>query len=167
MVVRVGARSGRRRDRRWVVSLVRVCRWVALAGSLGFGWLGCENSPTTAPSALARMQATFEAHGCHAFGCHGDGTFRVEGRSWIEVDPAAPDRDHFRAWAVDQMTIQCADAGIERKRVDPGSPSTSYLIDALRGRDLCGGERMPVSGPYLDEGQITAIEDWISDGAPP
>lgn len=56
--------------------------------------------------------------------------------------------------------------------VSIGDPQNSFLIDKLRGRSLgVSGEsdyrglRMPVSGDYLAEDQILAIEQWITSGA--
>ena len=50
--------------------------------------------------------------------------------------------------------------------VIPGDPDNSYLIRKLEGRDIAG-LRMPRNdGPFLTEGQILVIRQWILDGAP-
>ena len=50
--------------------------------------------------------------------------------------------------------------------VVPGDPANSYLINKLEGRDIVG-LRMPRNdGPFLTEGQILVIRQWILDGAP-
>lgn len=54
-----------------------------------------------------------------------------------------------------------------RKRVNPGSPSTSYIVDKLAGTNLCGGERMPKGGPYLSSAQLDIVRSWITAGAQP
>jgi hypothetical protein len=56
----------------------------------------------------------------------------------------------------------CSDG---RLRVAPGDPDRSYLIDKLRGRNLCRGVQMPNRGEALPESQILLIEDWICGGA--
>lgn len=61
---------------------------------------------------------------------------------------------------VDVTSTQCAD----RLLVAPGSPSTSYLIDKLKGTNMCAGSRMPKAGP-LTQAQINLVENWITAGA--
>lgn len=50
-------------------------------------------------------------------------------------------------------------------RVVPGDPNNSYLVHKLQGRPGIVGLRMPISGPYLTDGQIAVIERWIDAGA--
>jgi hypothetical protein len=57
-----------------------------------------------------------------------------------------------------------ADQCGERLRVAPADPEASYLMDKLRGVDLCSGTRMPKSGP-LPAAEIQIIADWIAQGA--
>jgi hypothetical protein len=54
----------------------------------------------------------------------------------------------------------------DRFLVSPGHPEESYLIDKLRGERIVG-ERMPLGRAPLPDSLITAIESWISAGAPP
>jgi hypothetical protein len=54
-----------------------------------------------------------------------------------------------------------------RKLVNPGSPTTSYLVDKLAGSNLCSGVRMPKGGPYLSSAQLDIVRTWITAGAPP
>ena len=51
-------------------------------------------------------------------------------------------------------------------RVAPGDPDNSYMIHKLEGRSDIVGVRMPISGPFLSEGQMTVIRRWIELGAP-
>ena len=52
-------------------------------------------------------------------------------------------------------------------RVKAGDPDNSYLIHKLEGTQEVGS-RMPRDGPpYLDQGTINVVRQWISDGAPP
>lgn len=50
-------------------------------------------------------------------------------------------------------------------RVAPGDPENSYIIHKLEGRADIIGERMPQSGPYLTDGQVSIIKRWIQLGA--
>lgn len=57
---------------------------------------------------------------------------------------------------------QCNDG---RKRVLPGDPDQSYLIDKMLGVDMCSGTQMPKLKP-LPSAQIETIANWICSGAP-
>ncbi len=51
--------------------------------------------------------------------------------------------------------------------VIPGDPENSYIIKKLEGAADIAGLRMPRNtGPFLSEGQILVIKQWIRDGAP-
>jgi hypothetical protein len=117
------------------------------------------------PAAYAAVQALFSgADGgtnCGTFACHGGAVSPAEFRAWVEMFADGSRVDKLYEWAVGQDALPCADAGLPpMKRVDPGSPETSYLVHALRGTNLCGA-RMPSSGPYLDEKEIQLVERWI------
>lgn len=49
-------------------------------------------------------------------------------------------------------------------RVNPGDPSSSYLIQKLEGTAQVGG-RMPLGGPPLPQETIAVIRQWIIEGA--
>ncbi len=51
------------------------------------------------------------------------------------------------------------------KRVLPGDPANSYIIQKLEGTAGIGGARMPLGGPYLDQATIDKVKVWIADGA--
>lgn len=53
--------------------------------------------------------------------------------------------------------------GTEGAVVTPGDPSSSVLVQALRGRN--GKKQMPFKQPPLPEDRIKQIEDWIKAGA--
>jgi hypothetical protein len=53
-----------------------------------------------------------------------------------------------------------------KKQVDPGSPSTSYLVNKVTGVGMCSGGIMPKMGGELTTAQIAAIRAWICQGAP-
>jgi hypothetical protein len=51
------------------------------------------------------------------------------------------------------------------RRVNPGQPESSYLIQKLEGRAAVGG-RMPLNQPPLPQETIDLIRQWIANGAP-
>lgn len=52
------------------------------------------------------------------------------------------------------------------RRVEPGNPDASYLIQKLEGTAAVGG-RMPLNGPPLPAATIQVIRQWITAGAQP
>ena len=51
--------------------------------------------------------------------------------------------------------------------VIPGDPDNSYLVKKLEAAPDIVGQRMPRNnGPFLTEGQMLVIRQWIQDGAP-
>ncbi|MBV8503169.1 MAG: hypothetical protein JO006_15815 [Paucibacter sp.] len=50
------------------------------------------------------------------------------------------------------------------KRIAPGNPDQSYLVQKIEGHASVGA-RMPYGGPYLDDATIATIRLWISQGA--
>jgi mono/diheme cytochrome c family protein len=52
------------------------------------------------------------------------------------------------------------------KRVKPGDPGNSYVVQKLEGT-AASGARMPLGGPYLDQATINQVRDWIQAGAAP
>ncbi len=114
---------------------------------------------TPAPSYFD-VQLVLNGSGCTEGGCHNP-TDR-EGNLDLVDDAIAA--------LVDVPASGCG-TGTTRKRVVRGSPDTSYLVDKLRGRNLCGGERMPFAcdrsdPPFcLPEDRVRLIEDWIRAGA--
>jgi mono/diheme cytochrome c family protein len=52
------------------------------------------------------------------------------------------------------------------KRVDPGDPDNSYLVQKVEGTAAVGG-RMPLNRTPLSAATIALIRQWISEGANP
>lgn len=50
------------------------------------------------------------------------------------------------------------------RRVSPGNPNVSYLLQKISGTAAVG-QRMPLGGPPLPDDAIAAIRQWIQDGA--
>jgi hypothetical protein len=63
---------------------------------------------------------------------------------------------------VNVTATECSDG---RKRVLPGQPSQSYLIEKLMGVSLCFGTQMPKTGS-IPTSEIQTIANWICEGAP-
>ena len=63
---------------------------------------------------------------------------------------------------VSQPTNECSD---NRVIVKPGDPTNSYLIQKLKGVNMCSGVRMPKFGTALSNSDLQTIADWISQGA--
>jgi len=53
-----------------------------------------------------------------------------------------------------------------RKRVIPGDPANSYVMQKLLGVNLCSGSQMPKAGSSLPSSDLQAISNWICEGAP-
>jgi CHRD domain/Bacterial Ig domain len=51
------------------------------------------------------------------------------------------------------------------RRIVPGDPGNSYLIQKIEGTAAVGA-RMPFGGPFLDATTISRIRAWVSAGAP-
>lgn len=51
------------------------------------------------------------------------------------------------------------------KRVLPGDPNNSWVINKLEGTNLGTTSRMPLGGPFLDQATIDQVRAWISHGA--
>lgn len=98
---------------------------------------------------------------CHSPG--GIGYTRTGGNSNNGLDLT---RGNAHNALVDQPTFEEPD--IEpAKRVTPGNPDGSYLIQKISSDAPKFGSRMPLDGPpFLTQTEIQLIRDWISAGAP-
>ena len=61
--------------------------------------------------------------------------------------------------------MAAAECNDGRKRVLPGQPADSYIIQKMMNVNLCFGSKMPKLG-VLPTGDIQTIADWICEGAP-
>ena len=50
-------------------------------------------------------------------------------------------------------------------RIEPGAPSSSYLLLKLEGASGIVGGRMPLGLPALSSDELRAVRDWIAAGA--
>jgi len=51
-----------------------------------------------------------------------------------------------------------------KKPIEPGRPQDSFLVKILKG-PVDGFVQMPAGGPYIGDGDLAFIEQWITDGA--
>jgi hypothetical protein len=135
---------------------------------LGFGFLlalviaapacgGDSNNGTSGPP-FAPVEAFFNGADGFCSGCHTGGS--------TELLPSAMNLTTGSAYAsiVDVDSIECAAMG-GRKRIKPGAPEQSYIIDKMKGINLCMGVQMPLGLPPVAATWITLVEDWIRGGA--
>jgi len=121
---------------------------------------GAGNSTTSAavgvtvvtPPTLAQLQTAIFGPRCS--GCHtgGGGTL-----------PASMNLSSTSASLAALVNVNSTEVG-SLKRVNPGDPATSYLIQKLEGTQSVG-QRMPLGGPFLDQGTINQVKAWIQAGA--
>jgi hypothetical protein len=111
-----------------------------------------ERSATTAASVsyAADVQPIFDAS-CAGAACHAG----VMPSAGLDLRPAAS-----YGQLVEVPAEQCA----SRLRVAPGAPDQSYLVDKIRGTNLCAGTRMPKDSS-LSPAEIQLVVDWIAAGA--
>jgi hypothetical protein len=86
--------------------------------------------------------------GCHAGGAPAEGLNLSEGQAYAEI--------------VNVRSSQQAG----RDRIEPGSPSTSYLYLKILGDASISGSRMPRGAPALSQALKDLLRDWIERGAP-
>ncbi len=63
---------------------------------------------------------------------------------------------------VGKPSVECCG---ERLMIEPGHPERSYVLQKLRGTELCGGERMPLERAPFNATDLQTIADWICQGA--
>jgi hypothetical protein len=51
------------------------------------------------------------------------------------------------------------------KKVAPGDPDHSYLVQKIEGAASISGARMPFGGPFLAQSEINLVRAWIAQGA--
>jgi hypothetical protein len=112
----------------------------------------CACDASVSPSFKGDIEPILNAS-CTGAACHG-GARPKEGLR-LEAGSAY-------AAMVGVATNQCSG---NRVLVDPGSPSTSYVMQKLLNIDICTGTQMPKAGQLLAPGELDLISAWICDGA--
>jgi hypothetical protein len=170
-----------------------LCWARCLVGSIGVALLGCGSSASqdqvavpddaagqviTVPGDAGFRIPTFT---CDAEATHHDGSEPLDASSDVGVCMPTNSGVQFQMdvlpvfrgcsgelchspWTyrttVNVTSTECCD---ERKIIDPGNPGGSYLVQKVRGVDLCGNSgKMGDLAPSV----VQAIEDWICLGAP-
>jgi hypothetical protein len=67
------------------------------------------------------------------------------------------------ASTVGMPSEECCD---RRKLVDPGRPDRSYVLQKLRGIELCGNSSEMPPGANVPRAVLDVVESWICLGAP-
>jgi hypothetical protein len=75
-------------------------------------------------------------------------------------------KGHSFAKLVNVASQECMLVGTPRKRVAPGQPGDSYLMNKITGTDMCFGSPMPQGLPPLSDDDQSTILRWIEQGAP-
>lgn len=106
-----------------------------------------------APPTLSQLQAEIFSQRCGAV-CH-----RAGGFGGVETGLFLDTKENSFNLLVNVPSV--GDPNV--KRVEPGNPNASYLIQKLEGT-VPG--RMPADGsPFLSDEQVKKVRDWISGGA--
>jgi hypothetical protein len=108
-------------------------------------------------SALARIQAEIFTPSCATAGCHVPG-----GSAPMSLTAAQTSYAALVAVGAVNSTARAAN----KRRVMPGQPDQSFLVQKLTGQLQFGeGDPMPQNAPPLSRDQIDLIRLWISQGA--
>jgi hypothetical protein len=136
--------------------LLALCVTGALAGCAGDGE-GLDENGRPEGESSGTLQPTFQSIQANVFtpvctGCH--------------AGAAAPLGLRLEEGASYALLVNAPSVEVpELRRVQPGNPNTSYLIQKLEGTAARGG-RMPLNQPALPGETIAVIRQWIADGAP-
>ncbi|HEY5755352.1 MAG TPA: hypothetical protein VIU34_05985 [Steroidobacter sp.] len=136
--------------------LLALCMTGALAGCAGDG-AGLDENGRPEGESSGSLQPTFQSIQANVFtpvctGCH--------------AGAAAPLGLRLEEGASYALLVNAPSVEVpELRRVQPGNPNASYLIQKLEGTAARGG-RMPLNQPALPAETIAVIRQWIADGAP-
>lgn len=124
------------------------------AGNIGTSRLvstSVSNSGGAAAFTFTEIQAQVLNVSCASAGCHSGAT-----------PPAGLD---LSASAYSRLVNVASTEVPSLRRIVPGDPASSYLIQKIEGTAAVGA-RMPFGGPFLDATTISRIRAWVSAGAP-
>lgn len=122
--------------------------------------VGSSSSIVNPPGAsnLASLQSDIFAFGCATSGCHDN---RANPAAGLNMSSSAQSHANL----VNQLSIQAA----SRRLVVANDPSSSYLIDKMRGTHQAvggTGARMPLYAAAISAEDLDRIITWINNGAP-
>ena len=123
--------------------------------------VACQQPPST--PAAAAIQPTYDdivakvfTSSCATRSCHG----AEGGRGGLVLTA-----DQAYANLVNVVADNDAAKAKGKKRVVPGDPDNSFLLQKLTGPATDEGDLMPDRGQPLDPAAIAAIRTWIANGA--
>ncbi|MDZ4804727.1 MAG: hypothetical protein SGI90_07710 [Candidatus Eisenbacteria bacterium] len=142
-----------------IVSWQQVVVAVGLLISIALAACGGDSKPppVTVEPTMASIQAEIFTPTCATSNCHSS----AQGEAGLVLEAGM---SHQNLVGVVPTTRDAQLEGL--LRVDPNDPDNSFLIQKLRGVPATKGRRMPNGGPYLSDGEIDVIEEWITNGAP-
>jgi len=112
----------------------------------------CACASSTTASLSVDIQPIFNGS-CAVTGCH-SGTAPKQGLSLVAGKSYS-----------NLVGVNAAECNSGLKRVQPGDPSASYLMDKVLGVNLCSGSQMPKAGSSLPKAELDKIGAWICGGA--
>jgi len=115
------------------------------------GQINASTTPPPAAPTLTQLKSTaFTVCG----GCHTGGGTSLP--SSMDLTPANIYASIVNVASVEQPAL---------KRIKPGDPDNSYVVQKLEGAAGISGVRMPFGGPYLDQATIDQVRAWVTAGA--
>jgi len=115
------------------------------------GQVNASSTPPPAAPTLTQLKSTaFTVCG----GCHTGGGTSLP--SSMDLTPS-----HIYASIVNVASVEQP----ALKRIKPGDPNNSYVVQKLEGAAGISGVRMPFGGPYLDQATIDQVRGWVTAGA--
>jgi len=128
-------------------------------GGAAVGGAGTGGNPDACPPGLPVVSFTNDVQPIFTASCAKTNCHKGSAPD-VGLDLAA---GNAHADLVGVTTAQCQK---QRTRIIPGDPDESYLLDKVRGVDLCDkSARMPLQGMKLSEEKIAIIQAWICGGA--
>ncbi|MBS1817687.1 MAG: hypothetical protein JSU08_07145 [Acidobacteria bacterium] len=147
---------------------MRRSRQIVLALALAVGAAACDEKLTSIAGPTPNLEPTFASLQANVFEAT-DSSGRsscVACHTNVGRTPAGG-LNLLHDAAYDQLVNVSSTQVPSLKRVNPGSPDTSYLVHKVDGRPGIVGTRMPRNGPpYMTDGQILILRRWIELGAP-
>ena len=114
------------------------------------GQINASSTPPAAPTLTQLKSSAFSVCG----GCHTGGGTSLPAS--MDLTPS-----HIYASIVNVASVEQP----ALKRVNPGDPNNSYVVQKLEGAATIAGNRMPLGGPFLDQATIDQVRAWIMAGA--
>jgi hypothetical protein len=115
------------------------------------GQVNASSTPPPAAPTLTQLKSTaFSVCG----GCHTGGGASLP--SSMDLTPSHIFTSIVNVASVEQPAL---------KRIKPGDPDNSYVVQKLEGAATITGARMPFGGPFLDQATIDQVRAWVTAGA--